>query len=182
MSGGARRVPAGRGDQVRVTALVDAPVEETFRIFTEEIDQWWRRGRRFRIDPGHHERGVIHLETGCGGRLFESFRTKTGAEKIVQTGQVLVWAPPHRLVLEWRNVNFARTEATEIEVEFAPRSRDRTLVTLTHRGWDAIRPDHPARHGHDVGPFLAELGRWWGDLLASLRRVARGQGEGSPRP
>lgn len=160
------------GDRVRVSALVGAPVDETFRIFTEEIDQWWRRGRRFRVDPGHDDRGFIRLEPGVGGRLFESFRTKSGDEKVVQTGTVTLWEPPERLVFEWQNVNFAKDEVTEVEVEFAPRSRGRTFVTITHRGWDSIRPDHPARHGHDVGPFLAELGGWWGDLMGSLRRQA----------
>ena len=59
------------GDQVRVTVSVEVPIAEAFRIFTEEIDQWWRRGRRFRLAEG--ERGFIRLEPGVGGRLFESF-------------------------------------------------------------------------------------------------------------
>lgn len=156
------------GDQARVSVLVPADPEETFRIFTEEIDQWWRRGRRFRAAGAR--RGFIRLEPGVGGRLFESFDTKSG-EKILQTGEVLVWDPPTRLVLEWRNVNFKPNESTEVEVEFT-KSRSGTLVTVTHRGWDSIPPDHPARHGQDVGPYLASLGRWWGDLMSSLREHA----------
>lgn len=157
---------SGPGDQARVSVLIPADPEETFRIFTEEIDQWWRRGRQFRV--AGQRRGFIRLEPGVGGRLFESFESKSG-EKVVQTGEVQVWDPPHRLVLEWRNVNFRADEATEVEVEFAKR-RSGTLVTITHRGWESIRPDHPARHGLEVGPFLASLGRWWGDLMTSLRQ------------
>ncbi len=156
------------GDQARVTVAIPASREDTFRYFTEEIDQWWRRGRRFRLGD---ERGFIRLEPGVGGRLFESFTTKAG-EKVVQTGEVIVWDPPARLVLRWRNVNFRGDEATEVEVEFRAQ-RSSTLVTVTHRGWAGIRDDHPARHGHDVGPFLAELGRWWGDLMTSLRHHAK---------
>jgi hypothetical protein len=48
-----------------------------------------------------------------------------------------------------------------------------TIVTVVHRGWGAIRPDHPARHGLEVGRFLRMMGLWWGELMASLREVAR---------
>ena len=59
-------------------------------------------------------------------------------------------------------------EKTEVEVLFA-QSPSGTLVTVTHRGWAAIRPDHPARHGHDVEAFIRMMGLWWGDLVTSLR-------------
>jgi len=37
--------PSGAdGDQVRVTVLVAVDPEVAFKVFTEEIDQWWRRG------------------------------------------------------------------------------------------------------------------------------------------
>ena len=36
------------GDQARVTVGVAVPPEEAFRVFTQEVDLWWRRGRRFR--------------------------------------------------------------------------------------------------------------------------------------
>lgn len=107
-----------------------------------------------------------------GGRLFESFRTKAGDEKVIETGRVEVWEPPKRLVLTWRNANSGPSEVTEVVVELVPRGQGRTLLTLTHRGWDHIRPDHPARQGQPTGPFLAELGRWWADLLGSLRTRA----------
>lgn len=155
-------------DQARVSVLVAVPPEDAFRIFTEDIDQWWRGGMKFRIAGGN--RSIIHLETHAGGRLFESILS--GSEtKIVETGLVTVWSPPTRLVFEWRAVNFAPSEKTEVEVLFAA-SPSGTLVTLTHRGWSRIRPDHPARHGQEVAAFLRDLGMWWGDLMASLREHA----------
>jgi len=157
------------GDQARVTVHVAVPPEEAFRIFTEEIDQWWRRGRRYRIARGRT--GTIHLEPGVGGRLFESFTSAAGREKTVQTGEVTRWEPPSRLVLRWRAVNFAPTEHTEVDVSFAPRPNG-TEVTVVHRGWSRIRPDHPARHGQPVGPFLRSMGMWWGDLMTRLREHA----------
>ena len=59
------------GDQARVIVGVAVPPEEAFRVFTQEVDLWWRRGRRFRNAPG--EQGIVCIEPGVGGRLFESF-------------------------------------------------------------------------------------------------------------
>jgi uncharacterized protein YndB with AHSA1/START domain len=140
---------------------------EAFRIFTEEIDQWWRRGLRYRVGG---KGGILHLEPRVGGRLFESFDTSPAA-RVVETGRVIAWEPPARLAFEWRAVNFAPLEKTEVEVLFEP-SAGGTLVTVTHRGWSKIRPDHPVRHRLDVGPFLRMVGLWWGDLLTSLREHA----------
>jgi uncharacterized protein YndB with AHSA1/START domain len=148
--------------------VVDVPPDAAFRIFTEEIDQWWRRGFKYRV--AGKRQGIVHLEGRVGGRLFESFETKSGS-RVVETGRVTAWEPPARLVFEWRAVNFAPSEKTEVEVVFEPRS-DGTLVTVTHRGWSRIRADHPARHGIEVGPFLREMGLWWADLMSSMREHA----------
>lgn len=156
-------------DQARVTVLVEVPPEDAFRIFTDEIDRWWRRGLRYRIG---RRRSVVSLEPGLGGRLYESFETSSRT-KAVETGRVTVWEPPARLVLEWRAVNFAPDESTEVEVTFAP-SPSGTQVTVTHRGWSRIRPDHPARHDLEVAAFVRMMGLWWGDLLTSLRLLAGG--------
>jgi uncharacterized protein YndB with AHSA1/START domain len=156
------------GDEARVSVLVRVPPPEAFRVFTEEIDGWWRRGLRYRI--GKH-RSVVHLEPKLGGRLFESFETAAG-EKLKETGRVTCFEPPSRLVLEWRAVNFAPEEKTEVEVRFEP-SPSGTLVTVYHRGWSRIRADHPVRHGQPPSAFLASMGRWWADLMTSLgERVA----------
>jgi uncharacterized protein YndB with AHSA1/START domain len=159
------------GDQARVSVLVKVPPDIAFRVFTEEIDQWWRRGLAYRIAGRDPQRGIIHLEAGVGGRLFESYQSKSGAARVHESGRVTVWEPPARLVFEWRAVNFKAPEATEVEVLFEP-SPSGTLVTVTHRGWSAIRPDHPARHGQEVAIFLGRMGMWWGDLMTALREHA----------
>jgi|SRR6187431_1257040 len=159
-----------RGDQATVSVLVKVEPSEAFRIFTEEIDSWWRGGLRYRIGK---RRSVVHLEPMLGGRLFESFETGAGP-KLKQTGHVTCFEPPSRLVLEWRAVNFAPHERTEVEVLFE-RSPSGTLVTVCHRGWSQIRPDHPVRHGRDAPTFLRSMGLWWGDLMTSLRERAEPQ-------
>ena len=160
------------GDQARVSVLVAVPPPEAFRTFTEEIDQWWRHGRKYRVAGARH--GVVHLEPRLGGRLFESF--SVGVEtKVFETGTITAWEPPRRLGFIWRTSNFGPHETTEVDVSFAA-SPSGTLVTVTHRGWSKIRADHPARHGLDVPAFVRMMGLWWGDLMTSLREhVARNQ-------
>jgi hypothetical protein len=51
-------------------------------------------------------------------------------------------------------------------------------VTVTHRGWAAIRTDHPARHGQPSAEFLRRLGLWWGDQLGVYRLSAGAPREG----
>jgi uncharacterized protein YndB with AHSA1/START domain len=155
------------GDQARVSVLVKVPPAEAFRIFTEEIDSWWRGGLRYRLGK---QRSVVHLEAKLGGRLFESFETAAGP-KLKETGRVTCFEPPGRLVLEWRAVNFAPDEKTEVEVLFEP-SPSGTLVSVCHRGWSKLRADHPVRHGQDAPAFLRSMGSWWGDLMTSLRERA----------
>jgi len=157
-----------RGDQAQVSVLVQVPPEEAFRIFTEEIDAWWRGGLRYRIGK---QRSMLHLEPRLGGRLFESFATGSGDSKVVETGLVTTWQPPRHLVLEWRAVNFAPTETTEVDVRFEP-SAGGTMVTVRHSGWARIRPDHPVRHGQDAPTFLRNMAQWWGGLMSALREHA----------
>ena len=152
------------GDRASASVVVHVPQAEAFRLFTEEIDRWWRGGLRYRIGKS---RGVVHLEPMLGGRLFESFETASGP-KLMETGRITSFEPPARLVLSWRAVNFAADETTEVEVLFEPAAGG-TLVTVHHRGWSRIRPDHPVRHGRDAPTFLAHQRLWWGGLLASLR-------------
>jgi uncharacterized protein YndB with AHSA1/START domain len=159
------------GDQATVTVSVAVPPAEAFRIFTEEIELWWRRGPRFRNAPG--ETGIIAIEPRVGGRVFESFSV-AGSETIVQLGTVKVWEPPARLTFEWRNSNFAPDEHTEVEVRFEAAGGG-TRVTVVHRGWAGIRADHPARHGLETVAFIRMYGLWWGDLLGSLRLRCRSE-------
>lgn len=155
------------GDQARVTVSVAVPPERAFEIFTQEIDLWWRRGPQYRQLAG--ERALMAIEPRAGGRVFE----QAGPDGPVhEVGRVLVWQPPGRLVFEWRAANFAPAEHTEVDVRFE-LSAQGTTVTVTHRGWAAVRADHPVRHGQPVPEFIGRMGRWWGALLTAYRAQAR---------
>ena len=157
------------GATARVSVTVAVPPAAAFEIFTRDIDRWWRRGIKFRHAGAR--RGFIALEPRVGGRLFESIDGER-EPYILEVGEIRVWEPPARLVFSWRNANFSPGETTEVEVGFSA-SRTGTMVTVTHRGLDALRPDHPARHGlADLG-FIRVVGLWWGEQMTSLVDVSR---------
>jgi uncharacterized protein YndB with AHSA1/START domain len=156
------------GDRARVSVAIAVDAPTAFAIFTQEIDVWWRRGARFRNAGAR--RGIVCIEPGVGGRLFESIEGDV-APHVVEMGRVSVWDPPRRVAFTWRASNFAPHESTDVDVESTPQ-RSGTLVTVTHSGFAALRDDHPVRHGLLGSAFCAEMGRWWGDQMASLRESA----------
>ena len=156
------------GDSAKVTVFVAVPPTVAFEVFTREIDRWWRTGPKFRI--AGRRRGVLTFEEGPNGRLFESFELPSGP-RAFEVGRVTAWEPPARLELEWRGVNFKPHEKTLVEVRFQPM-RDGTQVTVEHRGWSALPPEHPARHGLQGADFARMIGMWWGELLTSLREYS----------
>ena len=160
------------GDRARATTFVAVDPLDAFEVFTEETELWWRRGPRFRF--GGKRRGTLTFEPGPGGRLFEAF--SDAPTDVFEVGRVLVWEPGARLVMEWRLTNFAPGERTEVEVRFEPTNGG-TMVTVEHRGWSALREDHPARHGESGAILVARIGEWWGALLLAMRTRALTAGD-----
>jgi uncharacterized protein YndB with AHSA1/START domain len=157
-------------DRVRVTTFVAVPPGEAFEIFTREIDRWWGRGPRFRF-AGEAD-GHLRFEDTSPRRLVQAFDDGTPPFVV---GEVLAWEPGARLLLEWRLANFAPGEVTQVEVRFEA-SGEGTRVALEHRGFAALRPDHPVRHGQSGQAFTDRIGLWWADLLGSFRERAAAGG------
>src|SRR6478609_5798321 len=88
LQGARRRQASMTGDRARVSVAVAVDAPTAFDIFTREIDQWWRRGARFRNAGAR--RGVVCIEPHVGGRLFESIEGKV-ASHVVEIGRVSVW-------------------------------------------------------------------------------------------
>ena len=156
---------APAGDVAKVSVFVAVAPEDAFEVFTREIDLWWRQGPKYRI--AGRRRGLLFLEAGVGGRLFETFEASQGPATI-PVGRVTAWEPPLRLALEWRGVNYRPDEKTFVDVAFEA-SGEGTLVTVRHSGWSALPDDHPVRHGLVGVAFSRHIGFWWGDLLTSFR-------------
>lgn len=154
-----------KSEVARVTTYVEVSPKDAFEVFTDEVDLWWRRGPRFRSGGPDSELSFERDETGR--RLIER-----GLEGVFEIGRVQVWEPGKRLLLEYRLRNFAPNERTEVEVRFEEHGRG-TRVVLEHRGWEALRADHPARHGLSGEAFSSMIGLHWGDIITGFRQFAR---------
>lgn len=146
-------------EPVRKTVSVACDVEHAFRTFTEGIDTWWPVEKHsLTAGPdGSDPPELVVFEPTAGGRLYE--RARDGRE--CDWATILVYEPPHRIVLEWK-VNPA-APPTEVEVRFEPDG-DATRVELEHRGWEqyADGGEEP-RSAYDSG---------WPGVLARYRATA----------
>jgi uncharacterized protein YndB with AHSA1/START domain len=137
-------------EPVRKHVRVPLSVDDTFRLFVEDIDRWWPVEVFSRAADDQYGDGVtvkrVVLEPRRGGRLYEL--TSEGVEG--SWAEVLVYEPPSRIVLAWKP-NDRDEPPTEVEVRFGP-DRDGTLVNLEHRGWEWLgERAEEARSGHDGG-------------------------------
>jgi hypothetical protein len=151
--------------ETRVRALTTVPLEpdETFALFTEEVDRWWRHGPRFRAAIDGQE-GVMRFEPGEGGRLLEVYANGESFE----LGRIVSWEPGKRLVFLMGGRDFADEEWTEVEVRFE-RIEKGTRVSIEHYGFDELGTDHGVWHGQGREAFIGSMGLWWGDLLVAMR-------------
>lgn len=133
---------------VEKTVTVDCSVEHAFEVFTARIGEWWPL-HRYSITADEDGAGApetVVMEPAVDGRIFE--RTPTGEE--FDWGKVLVWEPPHRVMLEWRPSR-TPTPSTELDIRFSLEG-ERTRVDLEHRGWERLGPRAAdARAGYDSG-------------------------------
>jgi uncharacterized protein YndB with AHSA1/START domain len=128
---------------VRHSVVVGAPVEKAFRVFTEDFG---------RFKPAEHNMlGVEIAETifepRVGGHLYD--RGVDGS--VCRWARVLVYEPPHRVVISWDISPYWQIEAdpdrtSEVEVRFIHEAPGRTRVELEHRnlerhgeGWPGLR-------------------------------------------
>lgn len=120
---------------IRRTLTIGVPVEQAFRVFTDAFDSWW--------PPDYHlgeaEMAEAILEPREGGRWYE--RGVDGSE--CEWGRVLIWEPPHRVVLAWQvngqwKYDPDPEHACEIELRFIPDGPGQTVVELEHRDLDKL--------------------------------------------
>ncbi|HEU5472192.1 MAG TPA: SRPBCC family protein [Actinophytocola sp.] len=118
------------GTAIRRTLIVNAPRDRAFVVFAERFGTWWPRDHHL----GEADLAEAIIEPAAGGRLYE--RNVDGSEH--DWGRVLVYEPPHRLVLAWHlqgdwKFNPDPAKASEVEVRFLAEGPDRTRVEFEHR-------------------------------------------------
>ena len=147
---------------ILVALRVPATPARAFEVFVGEISSWWRPNGLFRFSrkPG----GILAFEPGPDGRLIETLPQGD----VFEIGRITAWEPGVRLAFTWRQEGFAEDQLTRVEVRFEPIG-DETRVTVEHRDWDTIPPEHVARHGFPDHVLLRRHAEWWQTLLASYR-------------
>lgn len=141
---------------VRKSITVRASVERAFDVFTADIDSWWPRSHHIGKSPMKK----ILIEPKAGGRYYSQQEDGTECDN----GTVLVWEPPHRIVVSWQiNPDWTFQPdlalSSEFEVRFT-KVDEGTRVDLEHR--------HFERHGAGGASMGAAVGSsegGWGGML-----------------
>jgi uncharacterized protein YndB with AHSA1/START domain len=154
---------------VKRSVVVKASAEKAFAAFTANIGRWWPRTHSIGTTPP----ADVVLEPGVGGRWYE--RGTDGAE--CEWGKVLLWEPPHRLVLGWQidaNWKYDPTFITEVEVTFTPEADLQTRVDLEHRNLE--------RYGDQAGRIRDSIGSdgGWLGILKTFGTYAESESSAGP--
>ena len=124
-------------EPVRKSITVNATPELAFEVFTAENDTWWPRTHHIGKSP--MIKGTV--ECRLGGRCYSDHEDGTQCD----WGKVLVWEPPHRVVLAWQithewGYNPDLGQTSEVEVRFTAMDGSVTRVDLEHRYFQRMGP------------------------------------------
>ena len=125
---------------VRHQVLVNAPIREAFKVFTERFGDFKPREHNM-LQAAIAE---TVFEPRVGGHIYD--RAADGSE--CRWARILVFEPPNRVVFSWDispqwSIVTDPDMASEVEVRFHAETPQRTRVELEHR--------HLERHGLDWG-------------------------------
>ena len=122
---------------IRKSIRVERAPEISFRVFCEQISEWW---------PGGFggKDAKVFMEGRVGGRFYE--RRADGTE--YQIGQVTAYQPPSVVAFSWRAPSWEVT--TRVEVRFSAEDRG-TRVDLEHSGWEQDAKTRDAHKHYDLG-------------------------------
>ncbi len=113
---------------VRKQLHVKATQARAFAVFTEHMSQWWPPTHSILKSP---QKEYI-VEPRVGGRWYA-----VGEDgSTCQTGYVIDWSPPAKLILAWQinaEWRYDPSLITEVEVRFIPEGAELTRVELEHR-------------------------------------------------
>jgi uncharacterized protein YndB with AHSA1/START domain len=125
---------------IRKSIRVERPPATAFKVFCEEIGQWWPKGPSF----GGKDLADLRIEARVGGRFYERY----GDDTEYDIGQVTAYQPPGRVAFTWRAPSWE--VATQVEVRFIADGAG-TRVELEHSGWDQDEKLRDTRKGYDGG-------------------------------
>jgi uncharacterized protein YndB with AHSA1/START domain len=128
---------------VRHQILVNAPIGEAFKVFTERFGDFKPREHNLLRAPI----AETVFEPRVGGHIYD--RAVDGTE--CRWARILAFEPPDRVVFSWDisprwQIETNPAITSEVEVRFFAETRQRTRVELEHRnldrhgaGWESVR-------------------------------------------
>ena len=128
---------------VRRQVLVNAPISEAFKVFTERFGDFKPREHNL-LEAAIAE---TVFEPRVGGNIYD--RAVDGSE--CRWARILVFEPPNRVVFSWNisprwQIETNPDLTSEVEVRFVAETPARTRVELEHRhldrhgfGWESVR-------------------------------------------
>jgi uncharacterized protein YndB with AHSA1/START domain len=122
---------------IRKSIWVERSPEASFKVFCEDIGEWWPGGF-----SGKGSR--LFLELKVGGRFYERRRDDSEYE----IGRVTAYEPPSLVAFSWRAPSWNST--TQVEIRFSPE-RAGTRVELEHSGWEQDPKVNEYRKNYDSG-------------------------------
>ena len=128
---------------VRRQVLVNAPISDAFKVFTERFGDF--KPREHNLLQAAIAETVF--EPRVGGNIYD--RAVDGSE--CRWARILVFEPPDRVVFSWDisprwQIETDPERTSEVEVRFVAEAPERTRVELEHRnlerhgtGWEGVR-------------------------------------------
>jgi uncharacterized protein YndB with AHSA1/START domain len=128
---------------VRRQILVNAPISEAFKVFTERFGDFKPREHNM-LQAAIAE---TVFEPRVGGNIYD--RAVDGSE--CRWARILAFEPPNRVVFSWDisprwQIETNSDLTSEVEVRFVAETPERTRVELEHRnldrhgyGWEFVR-------------------------------------------
>jgi uncharacterized protein YndB with AHSA1/START domain len=128
---------------VRRRILVNAPIGDAFKVFTERFGDFKPREHNLLKAPI----AETVFEPRVGGNIYD--RAVDGSE--CRWARILVFEPPDRVVFSWDisprwQIETNLDLTSEVDVRFFAETPERTRVELEHRnldrhglGWESVR-------------------------------------------
>ncbi len=152
---------------VRKQVTVKASQSRAFSVFTAKMSRWWPATHSILKSPLKE----CIVEPRVGGRWYAVGEDGSSCE----TGYVIEWQPPQRLVLAWQinpQWQYDPKLVTEVEVQFIADGADTTRIELEHRYLERMGDDAAEARKAVDSPG------GWGAILGSFKMLAEAQAEG----
>jgi uncharacterized protein YndB with AHSA1/START domain len=139
---------------IHKSVTVARPPDVAFKIFVEEIGQWWPSEKYSFVGPD----SKVTIETRVGGRVYD--RASDGREYPI--GEVLRYEPGARLTFTWTHEEGKGT--TQIDLVFTAEGAG-TRIDLEHSGWERLADAERMSAGYSAG---------WDEILTLYLAHANG--------